>query len=385
MDTEEIQLPDPLPEIKRGSTKVLMAIVSIVFVTLLVIILGYFYIINKNRTDELATPTSDVIGEYINSVTTRLLEEVSAEEQAKLKQALGIALFIQEEPEKGMVVLRDISQNTSYSNKERGLAIQLMGDMFLNYSDGTPTVAKVYLFSSTEPFASMMETEDREGLRKGLFRLYTYATELYPTAISEYRIAEFYAKSALETTSGAEKELLLTKAVSHWENGNALLPSLNTSTPDNPTDDLWEGYGLRLRGILSEVFFSVSKNPVYAKDARVSLNNSRESLIRVFKSDNKTLLSSLLYSELEWTDLYYVSNLIQADAVNGRARINELNLLLEMRDFYPYTTTGFRAQLTNLTYPFAPSRKELSEQMHTLVGSDITVDTFLKSLSEGTL
>ena len=337
-----------------------------------------YYLVQKEPLKEQQITVS----EFIASLTPKIQQEQDPSKHAALKRMYAIGLFLKERTLKdgsskeGFGLLRSIAEDKSYPKAERALAVQLMGDTFLNYYDAASTTARALIFVD-EPFASMWNGDLRTSIRN----LYEYSAQLSPSAITEYRIAETYAQDALEKTDSAQT-IALTEAVKYWNRGNALLDSLDNATSDDPTDDYLYGYGLRLRGATAYFgIYQATRDEAYVEEAFGSLKNSREELVRSFQ-EGKRFMFPIFASELMWTDLYYVPFLTLEKGQEGRELVGALNIISEMKSIYGSTSKGFWAQVRNLTYPFAPSREQIESQYSLLSGINNTADTFLQELLE---
>ena len=97
-----------------------------------------------------------------------------------------------------IALFKEIATNPNYTNITRAYSIQEMGMLFYSYSDPQMTTE----IFSTPPFSSLYVATSTSLSYRHLFE---YTSSIYPLAISELRIADWYASAAdtLALSSGA--------------------------------------------------------------------------------------------------------------------------------------------------------------------------------------
>lgn len=116
------------------------------------------------------------------------------EQEGQIMFKLAAAIEKSEEFEsrlEAVPVFKEIATNPAYTNITRAYAVQQLANMFYTYGDSRLTEE---IFKD-EPFKSYL---DRGNLSLSYRRLFGHSSALYPLALSEFRIADWYANTILK-------------------------------------------------------------------------------------------------------------------------------------------------------------------------------------------
>jgi hypothetical protein len=135
-------------------------------------------------------------GNYTEAITayTRALNTVSTpNERGQTEFKIASAMVRTQDPTMYLSALKNymaIAANTSFSSLTRAYAVQDMGLLFYRFSD--PRITEV-IFAEA-PYAELSDPDTAIAYRK----LFEYASSIYPLALSEIRIADWYATQLFE-------------------------------------------------------------------------------------------------------------------------------------------------------------------------------------------
>jgi tetratricopeptide (TPR) repeat protein len=189
-------------------------VIVLVLVILICVILGGWYLQSTGRLwysqksettslyDELsnkdqAFADGDAFmkkGDYsgaVNSYQTALTNSKDFSEKLLIKYDLGTAKSLAGDNVGGVSLLKEVALDISAPNDLRAYAAQQIGRIAINVTDSqTKSIVLSEIFKDS-PFKEMLAKDD-ESL--SIRHLFDYASSLYPLAISETRIADWYAK-----------------------------------------------------------------------------------------------------------------------------------------------------------------------------------------------
>lgn len=239
----------------------------------------------------------------------------------------------------GFATLRAVASNEEYPALERALAVQMMGEVFLNRSNRSFDFARQYLFLGT-PYASMARIAGENNaaeLRAGLLKLYLHAADISDLPVTHYRLAEWWAQEAGEPPLISPDALA--RAKYHFERANVLLEHFLASVA--PEDNYMAGQALRLRGLVAARLARLTGERHYGDLAIASYVRARESLDAAMPEQFNASVIELL-----WADWHYAQFLASLPQTPDRTeRINALlTEIVRYKDFGP----GFLAQLRRL-------------------------------------
>lgn len=176
--------------------------------------------------------TSHDAGDFGKSIpgfeaALRLAPTVSAATQTKLKIAFDI-FFRNKGNDRIQAVdmYKQIIDDQQVSRFQRAIAISDLLDLYNGTHD--ESFARNVIFAG--PFASYIQNGDVELAAR---KLYEYADELYPLALVELRIANWYSSQLNNTNnlSNSEKEDYLLEVIKWTEKGGRVLPVNLASIP----------------------------------------------------------------------------------------------------------------------------------------------------------
>lgn len=271
---EEIQ-----QEVKKGGGA------AFLLISLVVLLVGsvcaasfYLYRLEKNSTQNnppTSTPEQTTLEKHVSQLNTLLQGSLPTSTEAQTKRALA-ELSTRNDPAKGYAMLRDVAADISYPPEERALAVQTMGEIFLDRSSRSLTFASKYLFVDS-PYRSMpgMAQIDDANVRKGIFELYSYADDIAPLPIVKYRLAQWYTEEAVDSPETASTSI--TKAMQLYEKANDILPVFITSIVSTE-DSYMKGEAYRLQGTVAGNLYFLTKIEEYETEAVTAFKTAEKNL-----------------------------------------------------------------------------------------------------------
>lgn len=125
---------------------------------------------------------SEAIKEFENAVD---LAEPYSLDEGKSKIYLGGSWRLID-PVKGVEILKEVAQDDSYDKFQRSVAILTILNLYeASYTDEVFNA----IFSGSDPWPTFYKNGDKE---QALLKLFQWADELYPTVVSNYKIAAWY-------------------------------------------------------------------------------------------------------------------------------------------------------------------------------------------------
>lgn len=150
-------------------------------------------------------------------------------QEGHIKYKLGIATLKNHDYLGAVGIFKDIGSDTEYSMFDRAYAVQTIGNIFYNYHD--PKIADETF--SQELYASLRVQND---IQLSYRHMYEYAASIYPLAMSEARIADWYANDLLllEAASSSLSNEVINAHVLIIKNAFVKLDADIARTKDDP-------------------------------------------------------------------------------------------------------------------------------------------------------
>lgn len=238
----------------------------------------------------------------IESLSEQLKNAQSKEQEARLRRDIADNTM-RSDTAGAYQMLRDIAADTSYPALERALAVQFMGDVFLNRTSWSASFAKQYIFTN-QPYASFIDSStasEEQQIWDGIRKLYEYASSVSPTPISEYRIAHWYVTAA----QGDDANFAIAKE--HFAKGNDLLASFTARLPAR--DKHMEANAYWLKATVAGDLAILSHDPELAQIA--------SSTFMVARDYARNSFTDSYMVELLWCDLHYALFLERYDFISN--------------------------------------------------------------------
>lgn len=163
------------------------------------------------------------LGQSIQKYKEALLKAETNDERAQIEFVISQVEEDTGNNNDAIATMKRVGNNTAYSGIARAYAIEYMGRLFYTKHDRAITEA---IFADS-PYSGLKNTNPEVSYRK----LFEYASSFYPLAISEFRIAKWYADEIVnlekEGLSEEEKnkiEIYKNVIIEHLKNGNDDLP-----------------------------------------------------------------------------------------------------------------------------------------------------------------
>lgn len=223
--------------------------------------------------------------------------------------------------QKGISLFKEIAANESYPGFQRAYAVFYMANILI-LDDRGPNPLADAIFSG-EPYASFLTSSVPRPKASQIFvggrRLYQYASSFYSLPASEYRIAEWYAKTALHAVNNPEYPPLrsvsskIADAKIHLQKGDdAFIANLIL----NDTD---KGYAQWVKGETLAMLAEVEKDSSYNQAAETAFKESLN-FLKTNTEPNTQYKNSLFL----WANFYYAVFLERA---YGNSRANDIKTL----------------------------------------------------------
>lgn len=270
---------------------------------------------NDGSANLLSTKlNSEIVVDFQTAANMELLKgkitsASSPDEEARLKRALAGEHLTQRTYDELFTILREAAADTRYSAFERALTVQMMGDVFFERTDNSPSFAEKYIFVG-EPYANMIDTSTTDSSARvwdAMRKLHEYAIAIESTPISEYRIARWYID---EGNTGEAKK--------HIDAGNKILSSFNERLPDDVITTRAKAQWLK--GLAMAEYGLVTGDNEVITEARAAFDGARTLL----KPGGFAGEDRLYRGELIWLDFHYASILDRLNMPEDQALIASL-------------------------------------------------------------
>ena len=165
---------------------------------------------------------------------TALQNNTSQEAEPQIVYSLALAESMSfHDPERAIVLLKGLAENTSHSDFTRAYAIQQLGLVFYRHGD----VRLSELIFSGDPYSKFRDEGGDDGL--AYRRLFEYALSFAPLGQAQMRAANWYANELIRLS---KKEVLtsaeLEQVSAYTERVRALLAEVDLYVESNKTNEL---------------------------------------------------------------------------------------------------------------------------------------------------
>lgn len=327
---------------------------------------GAFIVMNIQNKSSVPVPSVDPGSAVrIENLNEQLKNVQSKEQEARLRRSIADNTM-RSDTAGAYQMLRDIAANASYPALERAIAIQSMGDIFLNRTSQSASFAKQYIFAG-QPYASFVDysiVSEEQQTWDGIQKLYEYANSIAPTPISEYRIAQWYAAAA------QDDETNITNAKEHLAKGNNLLVDFITRLPAQ--DKHMEASAYWLKAAVSGELAILTQDSEFAQIASSTFMMARD-YARSSSIDSYVV-------ELLWGDLHYALFLEKYDPVSNSDLIETILSEIVRANSSQY---GFARYLDRIgrTNPQSSYFKSQKQEIMNLAKESEDFATLLRSLN----
>ncbi|MDP3948793.1 MAG: hypothetical protein Q8Q17_02490 [bacterium] len=308
----------------------------VIIVAIVAVILGgsvyYFYLqpvrfdFQKNLADAQNLHDQGKDREAVKMLEEKIIPNAADEKSEAIAKITLAASYFNIDFQKGISLFKEIAADESYPGFQRAFAVSYMANILMLGSRG-PSLWADAIFSG-EPYVSFPEIPVPGQQASQVFqvfvggrRLYQYASSFYPLPANEYRIAEWYAKTALAAVinpkykparSVSEK---IANAKTHLQNGDdAFVANLGIL---NDTD---KGYAKWVKGETLALLAEVEKDQSYNQAAETAFKDSLDFLKSNAGSSSARSRNSLLL----WANFYYATFLERA---YGDSRTSDIKAL----------------------------------------------------------
>ncbi|MDO8481964.1 MAG: hypothetical protein Q7S75_02695 [bacterium] len=250
----------------------------------------------------------------------KTLSEAKSEDRGQVDYLLGLSLLSSGQIASGIDRLKSVAQNTNYNNYVRAYAVHQMGARYFQFHDSEIT-KNIF---NTEPYSQMYDSSD---VYQSYRHLFEYASSIQPIAMSELRIARWYADeisrlSKLSTGSKSDTDKitdLKKKAEASIKSANEDILRILKYDADNIVAAFFFKAvtlaTLSLTGddslgspepVFEEALNYISENPNYNNEISVAFNEASY-LAKKYGEPRKSDIQSLL------SRIYNNQNLLESD------------------------------------------------------------------------
>src|SRR3989344_2255083 len=242
----------------------------------------------------------------------------SSREEVEAKTNLALS-YLKSDIAKSMEIFKDIAANDEYSAARQAYAVEQIASLFMLSGQNREGTLPSLIFSG-DPYASFVAGKpDKNNVPEGIRRLYEYSTEISSRPISEYRVAEWYARQAYygkfdpkHLSGNISVKDYTDKILDRLQSGDAAKMQLFLGSLD-------EAYALWLKGYVMGLLADVTGESRYADDAKGSFAKSLE-LLRQYQGPS----SDYKMSQILWMSFYYASFMANHKEYMDRTAMDEL-------------------------------------------------------------
>lgn len=210
-----------------------------------------------------------------NEALTKYREAMDSADSIDVGQVdykIGVSLLAQGKIKEGIEELKRIAANEKYNSYVRAYAIHAMGNKFYESYDKNVT-NEIF---STEPYSSMKISGD---VAKTYRKLFEYSSSIQPIALSELRIARWYAEQIASNTLNAKDVADYTKIINE---------SLDRASKDLPRiQDYDKESMLNVLFLKASILSSLSIANIETESVDTAFNNAIQESIRVSDTNSK--------------------------------------------------------------------------------------------------
>lgn len=284
--------------------------------------------------------------------------------------------YIRVQPRKGIDIFKSIASDASYGAVTRAFAVEYIADTYMNGSR-VPKVALDMIFVG-EPYGSYLEKDVKgnPNIPLAVRRLYEYSAQFYSMPMVEYRIGEWYAKTALVARINPNVKLdqpeseYVVNVKKYLKMGDSALTDFIASKEE----DSQIGYAYWLKGML------LGNLAELTKDRTTYLSQAEDAFRRSLDLLRKPLSGSHEQAQSLWATFHYVSFLQRN---YGSERASDIKTILTYLSDPRFDDFVFRRYLTRL----AGSTEEFDiydrENVLALAKFDSNFSALLKKLGWG--
>jgi tetratricopeptide (TPR) repeat protein len=213
-----------------------------------------------------------------NEALTKYQEAMDSADSIDIGQIdykIGVSLLAQGKIKEGISELKRIAANEKYNSYVRAYAVHAMGNKFYESYDKNVT-NEIF---STEPYSSMKVDGDVQQTYRKLFE---YSSSMQPVALSELRIARWYAEQIASNALSNKKDI-------NVENYTKLVnESLDRANKDLPRiQDYDKESMLNVLFLKASILSSLSIANIETESVDIAFNNAIQEATRVTDINSK--------------------------------------------------------------------------------------------------